>query len=534
MRICKVMIFIAVTLFIFLELYFFPKKSVMFDQFEHFYDMKTYYDSKKIPVTGARLSATPIIDEFLNTPKVPGGAYYMLYTLCYKLGLYNFENAKFINLLFNSLIVFIFLIWFYKRFGIFVSAMFGAILLCNPYLLSANIDFWNPNTTLIFSFLFLIALVEYIGNNNEKIVKCAAVIIFPVLGIMAQCHLMTFFSMVPTVIIYLIISFRRTKKYIKYLVLGVFISFLEYLPYIITEIVNGFVNTKGIFAFRSGFSGISFPPLHALFIFPTNEMSIMFGGRWNGIVYFWLSKPFYTIGIIFLIFSLIFSLFCFIRALYFVLNIKYSPKSDNEKVLIETLKIFFLFIPITVMSLIIFKVKSGPLYYLYSAFSMSFLPIVLFFVQNENKILKNRLYLKALSICLILNMFSLSFQMMRYFSEYEEPHNMLNMKSIYKTLSEESKKYGDIAVIDMYRGRHNYEHRDISITFFSNYLVNENSNSTNVYILFDRLNSFNRNRDDVKINIAYINSNSKIINSNTRLILYKYYGKLPPKFPNNY
>lgn len=165
------MILISVSIFIFLEVCFLPKKSMMFDQFEHFYDMKTLYDSAKPIVTGARLSATSIIDEYLTTPKVPGGAYYILYSVCYKLSKENFLVAKVINLLFNSIIVFIFLVWFYKRFGIFTSAMFSPILLCNPYLISANIDFWNPNTNLIFSFLFLIALIEYIGNSGGVIKK---------------------------------------------------------------------------------------------------------------------------------------------------------------------------------------------------------------------------------------------------------------------------------------------------------------------------------------------------------------------------
>lgn len=358
--------------------------------------------------------------------------------------------------------------------------------------------------------------------------------IFPILGIMAQCHLMTFFSMIPTVILYLIISFNRTREYIKYFALGVFISFLEYVPYLISEMQNGFVNTNAMILFKKSFPAISFAPFHALFIFPTNEMSIMFGGRLSAILHFWLSNPPFYIGIIFLILSLAFSLFCFIRALYFVLNKKYIPKSNNENVLIETLKVFFLFIPVTTMTLIIFKVKSGPLYYLYSAFSMCFIPISLFFVQKENKILKNSKYLKVISFCLILNMFVFSLQMARYFSRYEKPHNLASMESIIKTLGEESKKYGDIAIIGMYRGNHNYEYRDISNYFFSNYLINENNNSSNVYILFDKINSFNRNAYEVEKNIQYISSNAYIINNNTRLLLYKYYGPIPPKFPYSY
>ena len=66
-------------------------------------------------------------------------------------------------------------------------------------------DFWNPNITLVFSFMFFIFLFEYIGSENKNIIKLSAVMIFPILAIMAQGHFVVFFSMIPTIIIYLII-----------------------------------------------------------------------------------------------------------------------------------------------------------------------------------------------------------------------------------------------------------------------------------------------------------------------------------------
>ena len=70
--------------------------------------------------------------------------------------------------------------------------------------------------------------------------------IISILAIMAQGHFFTFFSLIPTVIVYLIIKYKRTLKYIIFWAIGVFISFLEYLPYLISEIQNNFSNVKGL------------------------------------------------------------------------------------------------------------------------------------------------------------------------------------------------------------------------------------------------------------------------------------------------
>ena len=506
----------------------------MFDQFQHFYDMKIYHNAGKIQTKGARFSATSIVDEYNTTPKVPGGAYYIFYSLFYKLSNNDLFISKVINYIFNLAIILLFLFWVYKRFNILVFSIMTLLLLSNPFLLSSIVDYWNPNYTLIFSFIFLIFLMEYISDYKEIYVKLSSVFMFPILAIMSQTHINAFLYLVPTLIIYLIIDFKKTKKYFLYFSLGVFLSFLLYLPYLLEEMNNGFMNTKMIFNGMDSYKRLDFPPIHALIIFPTNEMSILYGGRFNAMVHFWFSNPFFTIGILFLIINLLFSAMCFCLSLYYSLNTKYSAKSIQEKNLISALRFLFLFVIVNIFILTILKMKSGPLYYLNSVFAFSFLPIMFFFTKNYNKILNNKNLKNIVYIYFILNASIVSLQMIRYIYEYERPYNVSNIEKFYELLHNESDKYGDISVINMYIGSHKNEYRDISSFFYTNYYINENPNSTNLYILFDKMKAYNYKDIEVNNNIEYLNSNAYIIESNKRLILYKYIGNIPSKFPERY
>ena len=257
---------------IYIQNYAFNKRAILIDQVQHFYDMKKWLESGKLPTTGARFIASQVINEELTIPRVPGGIYYIFYTLFYKLGGENLSNARFINLIFSLFILSIFLIWFYKKFGLFLTSIVTTLLLCNPYIIMALTNFWNPNITLLFSFLFFIFLFEYINNENQKVKKISASLIFPTLAIMSQGHFTVFFSMIPTLIIYLIIRFNNTKKYLTYFFLSVFISFLLYLPYLISEIQNGFNNLHLALNIRENLNKLPFPQVYALVIFPTNEM----------------------------------------------------------------------------------------------------------------------------------------------------------------------------------------------------------------------------------------------------------------------
>ena len=353
---------------VFIQFYAFDKESVGHDQTLHFYDMKAHYESGKLPTTGSRFIATAVTKDEFTTPRVPGGAYYIFYTLFYKLANENLDGARLLNLIFSFSIILLFLFWCYKKFNILITSIISAFILCNGYVISAVINFWNPNITLLFSFILLILLYEYIAEDTVNITIISSILIFPILAIMAQAHFTVFFSMVPTIIIYLIIKHKKIKIYILYWSLGVFISFLLYLPYLISEIQNDFVNLRLALNVREGLTAFPIPQLYALLIFPTNEISVLLGTRFNSTKYFWMTGTPYFYGLIFLFFSMIFSLYAFIKAVIFLIKKNYVSKIKTEKTCKELMFILILFIPITIINFFIFKSKSGTFHYLYSAF----------------------------------------------------------------------------------------------------------------------------------------------------------------------
>lgn len=306
-----IIILLSIIINISISLYSIPYRSTL-DDFQHFYDMNKWYEKKTIPYTGTRFELCDTYKDEFTMPRVPGGVYYIIYTLFYKLSSEDLYTAKIINYIFSLTIIIIFLIWVAKRFDNIILAFMSVLVLCNGYLIRALTLFWNPNIALIFSFIFFILMFEYIYESNDFIIKLSAVLIFSILAIMAQAHFSVFFSIVPTVIIYLIIKFRKTLKYIFYWILGVFISFLLYLPYLINEINNGFNNTSLILLKKSAMNNIGFPQYQAFLLFPTNEMSSIYMRNLDNILNFWFAEPAYIYGFILLILNLMFTAICLI------------------------------------------------------------------------------------------------------------------------------------------------------------------------------------------------------------------------------
>ena len=514
---------------LFLAYYSIPKKfigTIGIDQPTHFYDMKKWYESKKLPTTSTRFTATRIIDDEFTTPRVPGGAYYIFYTLFYKLSSESLLGAKIINFIFNLIIISIFLFWFYKRFGLMIVSLIASLILCNGYFVMAIIDFWNPNLSLIFSFLLFIFLFEYIDENEENdkrknIVRFSAVFIFPVLAIMAQGHFFVFFSLVPTIIIYLLIKYKRTSKYIFYWGLGIFLSFLEYLPYLISEMQTNFSNLNMIFNTRSSFNKFPFPQIHALLIFPTNEMSFFYGSKFISIMKFWNMYPIKFLGLLFLFISIIFALICLLRSIYFSFNKKYKANSINEKTIIEMMRIFLLFIPITIIGNILAG-QFAKIHYLYQVFSLSFLPIILFFIQKENyfKISK---FMYILFTIVAFNIIVMVFQITTYIKNYEEPYNFNNIKTIITSLYDDSKN-NNVQVDLVYSPNYNYIYRDIAKIYFKDSIFNQVDNSSNLYIVVDMVGSLQMSENDVSNYMNDINKNAVLITNTSKLYLYRYIG----------
>ncbi len=514
-----IIFFVAIAASIFIQSYAFDKRFTRIDQSQHFYDMKKHYESGKLPVTSARFMASRVVQEAEITPRVPGGAYYLFYTLFYKMSSESLSVTRFINVIFNMAILGLFLFWFYKRFGAFITSIITALVLCNGYAIAAITDFWNPNLTLIFSFLLFICLYEYVQESKKKYSILGSIFAFPILAIMAQAHFVTFFTMIPTLIVYLLFNYKKTKKYIVYWGLGVFISFLLYLPYLIVEIQNGFNNTNLIFATRSGLSKLPLLQMHAMLLFPTNEMSVYFGNNLRSTIVFWLNEPAYIIGIIFLISTMLLSIFFVIKSIILVFNRKYIPSNDREKALLEMCKIFLLFIPVGIIVNILSRSKPGTFHYLYSGFALSYTPVITYLVLKEYKIKNNAKILYLVSIFIILNTFSMTGQLTRYFKRYEEPRNQESMKMLAKSIFDDSKG-NDVTVYGLYSDD-DYMYRNIAIAYFPEYAYNEIDNSTNIYIVVDTVGSFPYEAKTIENNKKLLASNATLIAENTVLKIYK-------------
>lgn len=67
---------------LFLDYYIIPKRYVRIDQSQHFYDMKKWYKSGKLPTTSARFIASQVVNEEFTTPRVPGGGI-IYFILCF-------------------------------------------------------------------------------------------------------------------------------------------------------------------------------------------------------------------------------------------------------------------------------------------------------------------------------------------------------------------------------------------------------------------------------------------------------------------
>lgn len=522
-------IIVSIIANIFIDYYSIPKRLARIDQSQHFYDMKKWYKSGKLPTTSARFIASEVVNDELTTPRVPGGAYYIFYTLFYRLSGETLLGAKIINLIFNLLIISIFLFWFYKKFGLMILSFITPLILCNGYFVMATTDFWNTNVSLIFSFLLFIFLFEYINDESEydkrkNIVILSAVLIFPILAIMAQGHFFTFFSLIPTVILYLIIKYKRTLKYLFYWFLGVFISFLEYLPYLISEIQTNFSNLNMVLKTKESFKTFPFPQIHAIAIFPTNEMSVFFSSKLKGILHFWTEYyPITILGLIFLFITLIFSALCIIRGVYFVFNKKYKSNSINERVLIEMMMIFLLYIPTTIVC----NLATGQfskIHYMYPFFALSYIPIILFFAQKLNSFNINNKLFYSISTIVFINIFIMSLQIVSYVKNYEQPRNIDSMRKIAEVIINDVKGQ-DANVVEIYEGNHNNLYRDIAITYFPEIVWNQNDNSTNFYIVLDKIGTYSSDNNYTYSYTNYLNSNSVIVADTGNFIIYKYYGK---------
>lgn len=177
-----------------------------------FYQLEKHIAEKKFPIEGVFLNSPDTYDSEDNA-RVPGGYFYLSYMLKYFLGGSSYEGARLINLITSILISIIFFIWIYKRFSITTFFIILALMSVNVYFLQAGNFIYNPHNPLILSFIFIPVLYEYLYNDKKFIY---AVLLFPILALSAQCHFSNFFSIIPSLIVFLIIRWKKDTKKILY------------------------------------------------------------------------------------------------------------------------------------------------------------------------------------------------------------------------------------------------------------------------------------------------------------------------------
>lgn len=273
-----IFITISIIIGILLRLYIFNKsivgKPTGLDGEYQFYQLNQYINKSQFPTEGVFLNSPKAYDDEENA-RIPGGYFYISYIAKYFLGGKTFEGARLVNLITTVLFGAIFLFWIYRRFGLITFAIITALMSANVYFLNAGNSIYNPHNPLVFSFLFLPILYEYIYSNDGNKKFICGILLFPILALIAQCHFSNFFSMIPALIIFLIMRWKKdTKKNILPLSIGVFISFLTYLPYIIYQFKNNFEGIFKILGRKSEVDAITIiqpPQIYSILLFATNE-----------------------------------------------------------------------------------------------------------------------------------------------------------------------------------------------------------------------------------------------------------------------
>ncbi len=415
------------------------------DGLNHFYMMKSYYDAKTFPTEGAYLIAVDVDDDNSDVPRVPGGYFFGEYLLHFIIGGGDLYNARISYSVVMMLFALFFLFWLYKRFGFITTSIIASLILTNLNFLNVSHNFYNPYPALMFSFVLLPLLAQYMQSDNKSFVP--SVLIFPILALMWQSHFAVFFSMIITLLVYLIIRWNKKTKYnIKGFLLGIFISFLTYVPYLISEIKTGFFNTMLILGRKENLSGsakfiIEPPQLHTILFYPTHETGIEYRSI-NGFLNYWLFNDnvaqkvifvFYVLSILFVLVALFVSFRDYFRKTGNIVQI--SNNQDNAIMLKEMLFFFMLYFITTFISYNVFGIGSGRAHYFYNAYTLSFIPIIYFLEYLK---LHQSKFLKYILILIFINTFVFFAKANIQSSSFNNRENLYLIGEALRTIVEDS------------------------------------------------------------------------------------------------
>lgn len=387
-----ILITVSIIVGIFLRLYIFNKTIVIepkdMDGKYQFYQLNQYINQKKFQTEGVFLNSPETYDSEINA-RIPGGYFYISYIAKYFIGGKTFEGARFVNLITTILLGAVFLFWIYKRFGFITFAIMTALMSVNVYFLGAGNSTWNPNITLAFSFLFLPILYEYIYNENKNKKIICGILLFPILALIAQCHFSNFFSMIPALIIFLIIRWKKdTNKNLLPLTAGVFISFLTYLPYLIYQFQNNFEGILKILKRKSEVDAMTIiqpPQIYSILLFITNERGNKYVGGLKDILNHYLGNNSLIIHIYifaFYVLSIALAIFILIYSYKHFFTKKMITENERETNALKDLMLFYLvYIIASIVFYMLANIGAGRPHYFYSSFTLGFVPVI-YFIEN--------------------------------------------------------------------------------------------------------------------------------------------------------
>ncbi|WP_300754671.1 hypothetical protein [uncultured Brachyspira sp.] len=401
----------AVIIGIVLRFYIYNKtiigKPPRLDEQYQFYQTEKHIKEKRFPVSGVFLNTPETYDNEENA-RVPGGYFYLVYIVKYLIGGQTYEGARLVNLITSILVSIIFFVWIYKRFSLTTFSIMLILMSVNVYFINAGNNIYNPHNPLILSFIFLPVLYEYLYNDKKFIY---AVLLFPILALSAQCHFSNFFSIIPSLIVFLIIRWKKdTRKNIIPLAIGVFISFLTYLPYLIYQFQNHFESLSKILGRKSELSShyvIQPPQIYSILLFTTNEGGSKYVNGLKDIINSYFGKnPLYTFTFIFYVLSFIFALIALIYAYKHFFTKKMLTDNDRKT---NSLKELLFFYMVYIISTIAFYMicgiaGGGRPHYFYSSFTLGFVPII-YFIENI-RYTKPK-YINYICIYALLNMIAI-------------------------------------------------------------------------------------------------------------------------------
>ena len=401
---------IAIIIGIFLRFHMYSKSVVGYpiglDGEYQFYQLKKSINEKKFPIEGVFLNTPDTYDSEENS-RVPGGYFYLSYMIKYFIGGSTYEGARFVNLITSILISIIFFVWLYKRFSLATFTIILMLMSVNVYFLNAGNNIYNPHNPLILSFIFIPVFYEYLYNEKKFIY---AVLLFPILALSAQCHFSNFFSLIPSLIIFLIIRWKKdTKENIIPLSIGVFISFLTYLPYLIYQFQNNFEGISKILGRKSEIDAVNImqpPQIYSILLFTTNEPGYKYVNGIKDIINMYFgSNPLYVLTFIFYILSFVFALTVLIYAYKHFFTKKMLTDDDKKtNTLKELLFFYILYIIISIVFYMLANIGAGRPHYFYSSFTLGFVPII-YFVENMNYI-KSK-YINYIFLYALLNLIAI-------------------------------------------------------------------------------------------------------------------------------